>query len=175
MNIPCTAKTIGCDRPGDPRTYALWVENYTPDPTWTKTGNLSVDFHWSVRNPKMYWGDGLDHKHLRIVADSHDDAVRQFVTTHKVSVLESLTTQRCYEWVCDYICIEDFCGYESRLHLPISYGANYHISANEVRFWGAWCKVPPMPSDTIPTEDAVNAWVVTHNPTWLEDYQNGSN
>lgn len=57
------------------------------------------------------------------------------------------------------VCIEDFCGYTSPGHFPISFSADYYPRLGITRFLGAWWNVPDMPSTSEPTEEEVTAWV----------------
>jgi len=60
------------------------------------------------------------------------------------------------------ICIEDFCGYTSPGHFPITFSADWIPSRRKTYFTGDWESVPPMPSDEEPTEEQVWAWAKKH-------------
>jgi hypothetical protein len=60
------------------------------------------------------------------------------------------------------VCIEDFCGYTSPGHLPITFSADWFPEEQLTHFSGEWADVPPMPSPTQPDEQAVWAWAKAH-------------
>jgi len=62
---------------------------------------------------------------------------------------------------CDSVCIVDFRGNYN--HMPgCSFWADWWIATKVVTFGGEWMDVPDMPSDTEPTQEAVNEWAHAH-------------
>jgi hypothetical protein len=76
--------------------------------------------------------------------------------------MESPTDSPDYTKHDDSICIEDFCGYTSPGHYPISFSADYFPAERLTHFTGDWGNIPPMPSNTAPTEKQVWEWAETH-------------
>jgi len=58
------------------------------------------------------------------------------------------------------ICIEDFCGRCDGF--PCSFWADWWVDDKVVTFGGEWGDVPDMPSETEPTNEAVNNWARAH-------------
>jgi hypothetical protein len=61
------------------------------------------------------------------------------------------------------VCIEDFCGYSSPGHFPVSLSADWFPDEAVTHFTGDWSDTPPMASPTQPTEEDVWAWARQHS------------
>ncbi len=60
------------------------------------------------------------------------------------------------------ICVEDFCGYSSPGHFPVSFWADYYPTLGFTRFGGESWNIPDMPCTSEPTEEAIDAWKKLH-------------
>lgn len=64
------------------------------------------------------------------------------------------------------VCVEDFCGYDGVGQT--SFSADYFYAEKLLYFTGDWGvnHIPPMPSDTVPTNEECFVWARAHGGCW---------
>ena len=91
--------------------------------------------------------DGTQYKNLRVTEDPDSFAI-----------------------ISDSICVMDFCGRMGALR-QVNMWADYFISEKLTRFGGAYWEVPDMPSDKVPTDGELEAWIKDHPTNTMEDLE----
>lgn len=152
---------MGIDFANDPRSYVNGKGH-----SYDITGRPVFEFKWDGML------QGKPYEHSVLIAGDNQAEVEEHFKTHwgNYSKGASYRVEKrddMFEYVNDFICVEDLC--DQRMGIHINLWADWSYSKKVVVFGGTWSDVPDMPCDHFPSDEEIGAWLEKHPSMQYQD------